>query len=202
MNARQIANRLIEVHRDHGWRADREIRLFPRRIDVLAISLGATEVIAFEVKISVSDFRHDLSVPAKRKTVASHCTQFYYVAPFGLIDPEEVPDDCGLICYCDPCIGEPEPYFYVSRGILNRTSLLLDIQEVRRGRLRRDRLLDEFHEIENANWEDGYNPDLEIPQWMFPVTVRPFKFQFDPILVAETLASSPTPPFEIDEVPF
>lgn len=203
MNAREIANRLIDIHRENGWRADREIRFFPRRIDVLAIAPRATEVIGFEIKISMSDFRHDLAVPAKRRAVSNHCTQFYYVTPLNLVKEHQVPDDCGLIYYCEPHHEQPESYFTVALHVPNRESLIWDLQKDRNIRAEQSRAMDLFYE-EHRNCDDVcyFDENLELPKWMFPPTIRPYRFQFDPCEAARRLASKPVPEFEFCEVPF
>ncbi len=53
--------------------------------------------IAFEVKVSKSDFKHELDNPKKREPAMRLSNQFYFVAPRGLIAPMEIPEDCGLI---------------------------------------------------------------------------------------------------------
>lgn len=50
-----------------------------------------------EVKVSRSDFLADLAKPEKRAGYAAVAEVFYYVAPAGIIEPEEVPQDCGLV---------------------------------------------------------------------------------------------------------
>ena len=53
--------------------------------------------IAFEIKVSKSDFKHELDNPKKREPAMRLSNQFYFVAPRGLIAPMELPDDCGLM---------------------------------------------------------------------------------------------------------
>jgi hypothetical protein len=53
--------------------------------------------VAYEVKISRGDFLAELKNPDKREPFLRFSNQFYFVAPVGLIKPDEVPDECGLI---------------------------------------------------------------------------------------------------------
>ena len=71
-----------------------------QRIDAWIINCYESkkfEKIAFEIKVSRSDFLHEIKNPQKRKQAMKVCNLFYFVAPKGLIKVDEVPDDCGLI---------------------------------------------------------------------------------------------------------
>lgn len=50
-----------------------------------------------EVKVSRSDFLSDVAKPEKRTGYLAVAESVFYVAPLGLIDPAEVPDECGLV---------------------------------------------------------------------------------------------------------
>lgn len=50
-----------------------------------------------EVKVSRADFLSDLSRPEKREGYARVAEVVYYVAPFGIIECNDVPNDCGLV---------------------------------------------------------------------------------------------------------
>jgi len=50
-----------------------------------------------EVKVSRSDFLADLSNPNKRGGYLKIAARLVYVAPAGVIDPSELPDECGLM---------------------------------------------------------------------------------------------------------
>jgi len=52
---------------------------------------------AYEIKISRSDFLREIKNPEKRKAALRVSNQFYFVAPEGLIKPEEIPMECGLL---------------------------------------------------------------------------------------------------------
>lgn len=53
--------------------------------------------VAYEVKVNRGDFLAELKNPDKREPFLRYSNLFYFVAPVGLIKPEEVPDECGLI---------------------------------------------------------------------------------------------------------
>lgn len=53
--------------------------------------------IAFEIKVSRSDFLAELRQPLKRRRALLLSNEFYFVAPLGLIRAEELPIEAGLI---------------------------------------------------------------------------------------------------------
>lgn len=55
------------------------------------------KTIAYEIKVSRSDFLRDIKDPGKRAWALTFTDEFYYVAPRHLISAKELPDDCGLI---------------------------------------------------------------------------------------------------------
>lgn len=71
-----------------------------RRIDLFVIhpwpSKGGLRK-AFEIKISRGDFLRELKDHGKYKEAVWFANYFYYVAPVGVIKPEELPLDTGLI---------------------------------------------------------------------------------------------------------
>ena len=48
-------------------------------------------------KVSRSDFQADIAKPSKRAGYAVIGEKFYYVAPEGLLRPEEMPEEAGLL---------------------------------------------------------------------------------------------------------
>lgn len=71
-----------------------------QRIDAWAINLFPSKKhlrVAYEVKISRADFKHELVNPEKRKTALRLSNQFYFAAPVGLVSVEEIPEECGLV---------------------------------------------------------------------------------------------------------
>lgn len=75
-----------------------------QRIDLWAMeewpSKGFKRV-AYEVKISRGDYLREIRDPLKRRGAKLVAQEFYFVAPDGVIKPEEVPYDCGLIVVRD-----------------------------------------------------------------------------------------------------
>lgn len=70
------------------------------RIDAWAINVwpsGGFVTIAYEIKISRSDFLRELKDMHKRDWALTFSDQFYFVAPYGLINRAELPADCGLV---------------------------------------------------------------------------------------------------------
>ena len=53
--------------------------------------------IAFEVKVSRSDFLKELKDPGKRAAAYKVSNQIFFVAPSGLLKVAEIPEDSGLI---------------------------------------------------------------------------------------------------------
>lgn len=71
-----------------------------RTIDGYAIETGTDPtLLAFEIKITRGDWLRELKAE-KYKEWFHLCHRLYFVTPPGLIEPDEVPDPCGLI-ECD-----------------------------------------------------------------------------------------------------
>lgn len=71
-----------------------------QRIDFWAINCYLSkkfEKIAFEIKVSRSDFLNEIKNPEKRQQALLFSNRFYFAAPKGLIRPEEIPPECGLV---------------------------------------------------------------------------------------------------------
>lgn len=71
-----------------------------RRLDGFAIgTVGSTGFakVAYEVKLSRADFTKELKEPEKRRLAMLYSNHFSFVAPKGLIKPDELPAGCGLI---------------------------------------------------------------------------------------------------------
>ena len=63
-------------------------------LDAWVMSRSWTKpIIGYEVKISRSDFKRD----RKWTSYLEFCNLFFFVTPWGLIQPEEVPEEAGLI---------------------------------------------------------------------------------------------------------
>lgn len=71
-----------------------------QRLDAFAINLWPSKDflrIAFEVKVTRSDFLGEIKKPEKRATGLMLSNQFYFVTPLGLVSKDEIPEECGLI---------------------------------------------------------------------------------------------------------
>lgn len=97
---------LFKKHNE-GWANFAEFRTATgyashvRSIDFLAFPLWAKQkregTIAYEIKISRSDFMHDVSnFFHKQQDALDLCENFYYVTPWQLVDPGETPEGAGL----------------------------------------------------------------------------------------------------------
>lgn len=91
---------------DRGWVTLEEYA----NIDMLAFAChsqyrhGAYELsgvhhpwIGYEIKVSRSDFRAEMRKPHKRAWGVAITNEFYFAVPAGLVTPDEVPADCGLL---------------------------------------------------------------------------------------------------------
>lgn len=70
------------------------------RIDGLLVRLSHrhhADRKAIEVKVSRDDFKRELETPEKRQRAMRIADCFYFAVPQGLIQPEEIPEDCGLL---------------------------------------------------------------------------------------------------------
>lgn len=71
-----------------------------QRFDVFVLDLYPSNKhlrTVYEIKVSRSDFLHEIKNPEKRKTALLFSNQFYFVVPTGLVKKEEIPNECGLI---------------------------------------------------------------------------------------------------------
>lgn len=60
---------------------------------VMARSYAHPRFIGYEIKVNRQDFLRDTKWP----DYLPYCTEFYFVAPAGIIDPTEVPEQAGLL---------------------------------------------------------------------------------------------------------
>jgi hypothetical protein len=102
MSADQVIDGLEKRYPLNEWAFIREVASgtgwITNRLDVWSIHFWSPgEIIAFEVKVSRSDFKHELEQPEKRAFALSASTRFYFATPAKLVRPEEVPAECGLI---------------------------------------------------------------------------------------------------------
>jgi len=69
-----------------------------RRIDAWAISCYADNTsVAYEIKVSRSDFVREMKDARKHAGVFDVASEFYFAAPAGLIKPSELPPGTGLV---------------------------------------------------------------------------------------------------------
>jgi len=96
----------------NDFRSDREwvlieelpsgVGFIDRRIDLFAINCWPSKRlvrIAHEIKISVSDFKKEISQPNKRAPFVRFANEFYFVTPAGLLAKyyDQIPVGCGLM---------------------------------------------------------------------------------------------------------
>jgi hypothetical protein len=76
-----------------------------RRYDLLSLKVDADAgeeserclILGFEIKCSRGDFLNEVQSSKKYEHGMRHCDEFYFVVPKGLIRPEELPPEVGLI---------------------------------------------------------------------------------------------------------
>lgn len=71
-----------------------------QRLDAWAINLYPSQNMlrrTFEIKVSRSDFLHEIKHPQKRQAGLLLSNEFYFATPEGLVRPEEIPVECGLL---------------------------------------------------------------------------------------------------------
>jgi hypothetical protein len=122
MNADDLYEALKRRHPLPEWILVRELRIgtgyssgewdgrkwkrakMQQRIDAWALNCYPSKdfiKIAYEIKVSRSDFLNEKNDPEKRKAALEISDLFYFVAPRGLIAPMELPKDCGLLVVYD-----------------------------------------------------------------------------------------------------
>jgi hypothetical protein len=72
----------------------------PNRLDAFHMAVEPSKGLkrtAYEVKVSRSDFQREIRDPRKRRAALRVSNQFYFITPPGLVRPEEVPLECGLL---------------------------------------------------------------------------------------------------------
>lgn len=104
-----MLNALIE--RETAWGKGRTNIIFPelrlgsgycgvsqRRIDLFEISSNAgNTTTAFEIKASRADFKKDIRDDQKQRGARLYANEFYYVAPRGMLQTDEIPLWAGLL---------------------------------------------------------------------------------------------------------
>lgn len=118
MTANEIIDRLIEVFRfrEPNYVTVREMRMgsgyghHARTIDLWVMDTAPSKgcpATSYEVKVSRADFCRDIRNPDKQRGARMFSDRFYYVAPVGVIPPEQLPPWAGLIEIHPPCEVHP-----------------------------------------------------------------------------------------------
>ncbi len=113
ITAQDVLNCLAQRHSDRQWVFFPELIVSTgcggagiqeynedSRLDAWAMNLWPSrrlERITYEIKVERSDWRKERAKPKKRQAGLSVSNRFYYVAPKDLLDPREIPRECGLI---------------------------------------------------------------------------------------------------------
>lgn len=95
--AAAILEALKRAAGDSIWAAELALSSGARRCDFWQLEVQASKgyrAVAYEIKVSRSDFRRDSAI--KQREARLYSDRFYYVAPAGLIRPDEIPDWAGL----------------------------------------------------------------------------------------------------------
>jgi hypothetical protein len=93
----EILDALIGRAKSLIWATELCIGPKRRRIDFWSISPHpgkAFRATSYEIKASRADFRRD--TPEKQRLARLYSDEFYYVAPKGLLNPDDIPDWAGL----------------------------------------------------------------------------------------------------------
>lgn len=107
MKARDVLDCLATRFCTPEWVFTEELSLVPgfirnRRADAVAMNCfngkpWGQSVVGFEVKVSRADFLAELKEPKKRLETYDGCDALFLAVPKGLVKPEEVPLDMGII---------------------------------------------------------------------------------------------------------
>ena len=68
-----------------------------RRADALVVGRGNETAIAIEIKVSKQDYKHEIEDSEKRALALELSSQYYFATPQGLIEPHDIPEECGLM---------------------------------------------------------------------------------------------------------
>lgn len=113
-----------------------------RRIDLFMISSEkGNYTTAFEIKVSRADFLKDIKDVLKQRGARLYSSNFYYVAPKGMIKPEEIPMWAGLkeydfetgkftTCIPAPLLCRNTPSWGLICSLVRRVNEAVHIQEV------------------------------------------------------------------------
>ena len=97
---------MLRYDANSGWLSVPELRDGPgfarRAIDLFVMATWPSKRMvrmAFEIKVSVQDFKKELSEPDKRDPFVRFANEFYFATPKGLLDKHRdvIPVECGLV---------------------------------------------------------------------------------------------------------
>ena len=111
MDANDILAVLRVRHPPRDWAFFPELRIgtgynkrlgdpWEQRIDLWVMCFYPSrrlERIAYEIKVTRTDFRRELKHPGKRRAAMSLSNRFYFVAPEGVLWEGDMPPGCGLL---------------------------------------------------------------------------------------------------------
>lgn len=107
MTCREALDILERERHSHDWIFFRELRIgagytgdSQQRVDAFAVHCFPSKNhhrFAYEIKTSRADFLRELASPRKRRPALMMSNYFYFVTPPGIVKPDEVPIDCGLL---------------------------------------------------------------------------------------------------------
>lgn len=131
----------IEFRVDVGPHERRGVR--PDVFSVLPVhDVRAIAPMVHECKVSRADFLADLARPEKRAAYAQIAGTVVYVAPEGLIQPDELPTGCGLLVERAPGVFAPAKRVRARRVELSSRALMNLILKSKTGSTHSDALLD------------------------------------------------------------
>lgn len=179
-------------------------------------------MIAYEVKVSRTDFRNELKDPDKRATVIANSSEFYFVTPKDLIGHGEVPLGCGLIYFENGWLymqvaaerkssesvfeRRIREYFERKEKLAEQAKLKYDEDTWENEQWELEHAMDESHEHDDVDVVLPGSPSRDLGwlrNWMFPV--QPLKWSRMYLEVFAELDVNwiaMRPEFDFDQVPF
>jgi len=107
MTSSDVIRCLRSYYKEKGYMCFEELRLgtgnkgnSKQRMDFYAIDPWPSHRyhgVGFEIKVSIADFRAELRNPKKREAAQKLCSQFFFCAPTGLLDVDDIPADSGFV---------------------------------------------------------------------------------------------------------
>ncbi|NRA88334.1 MAG: hypothetical protein HRU28_13295 [Rhizobiales bacterium] len=101
IKTRHLQNLIARKHNGIGWclmfELANSLSRLKSRADALAVDLYKNKIHGYEIKASRGDWLNELKHPEKSAYIAQYCDYWWIAAPKGMIDPNELPRDWGLI---------------------------------------------------------------------------------------------------------